>query len=145
MLRGGEVVSVDEKGRMKIPARFIERFRAARADAGIFTTSLDGKRILIYPLAVWEGIESRIAQLPATDESAEAFAEAVNYYGRESQIDAQGRILLHPLLRQHAGVNGSVHVSWSRDHLEVVDHERLAAAPPAVSREHRARLTDLGI
>lgn len=146
MLRGGEVVSVDEKGRMKIPARFLERFKAVEGDAArILTTSIDGKTIWVYPLPAWEELEARLVGKAATDEAVESFSQAVNYWGRESQLDAQGRVLIHPLLREHAGINGSVHVSWSRDHLEVVDHAALAANPPKVSREHRARLTELGI
>ncbi|MFN7964750.1 MAG: division/cell wall cluster transcriptional repressor MraZ [Acidobacteriota bacterium] len=146
MLRGGEVVTVDEKGRMKIPARFLDRFKAVSADdSRIMTTSLDGKTIWVFPLPAWEELESRLVGLASTDEAVESFAQTVNYWGRESQLDAQGRVLIHPLLRESAGVNGSVHVSWSRNHLEIVDHAKLAANPPTVSREHRARLTDLGI
>lgn len=147
MLRGGEVVSVDDKGRMKIPARFVDLMRQASAgdDRRVFITSLDGSTVRVYPLRAWEAIEARLQTVAPTDEDAELFARTVNYWGRESQIDAAGRVLLPSLLRTHAKIDGEVHVAWSSDHLEVLDHVALAKSPPVVSREVRARLKGLGL
>ena len=47
------------------------------------------------------------------------FRNAVNYFGQSALMDSQGRILIHPLLRDRAGTRGEVAVLGLHDHLEV--------------------------
>ena len=44
---------------------------------------------------------------------------AMNYYGLTATMDAQGRVLIHPLLRECAHISGEVAVIGRKDHLEV--------------------------
>ena len=44
---------------------------------------------------------------------------AFNYYGQAATMDAQGRLLVHPLLRECAQIQGEVAVIGQLDYLEV--------------------------
>jgi len=132
MLRGNSLAKIDEKGRLKLPAAF----RAAlepKFGTEYFVTSLRGDSVRIYPMDVWLRVEERLARASSLNPSVIRFKNAVNYFGQSSPMDAQGRILVHPLLRERANVRGEVVVLGQQDFLEVwnrsVFEEQLKADP----------------
>ena len=90
-----------------------------------FITSVRGSSVHIYPVQVWEEIEAALAALPKTDQVKQRFLERTSYYGQEAKLDAQGRVVIPPILRTSAQMTGDVVVSARLDHLEVWNHERL--------------------
>jgi len=48
----------------------------------------------------------------------------VSYFGQQTRLDVQGRLLVPQILRESAGMNGDVVVSAQLDHLVVWNHER---------------------
>ena len=124
MLRGSYSARIDDKGRLKIP----NAFRALVEDqhgASLYVTSLNGDSVRIYPMAVWMGIEQRLAKMPSTNPARNRFLDRVNYYGQVSEFDVQGRVLIPSRLRDSAAMSGDVDVLGQVDHLEVWNHERL--------------------
>ena len=91
----------------------------------MFITSVLGDSVQIYPLSVWEELEDRLAALPSTDRVKRRYLERVSYYGQQTKMDAQGRIVLPPILRESAAMEGDVVVSTRLDHLEVWNRKRL--------------------
>ncbi|HKS27133.1 MAG TPA: hypothetical protein VJS44_04910, partial [Pyrinomonadaceae bacterium] len=83
---------------MKIPTPF-RRLMEERHGRGVYVTSLTGENVRIYPLPEWEAIEKRLALLPSMDPARRKFLDRTNYYGQQSEMDTQGRVLVHPLLR----------------------------------------------
>ncbi|HEX9799981.1 MAG TPA: division/cell wall cluster transcriptional repressor MraZ [Thermoanaerobaculia bacterium] len=124
MFRGSRVATIDDKGRLKVPTEF-RRLLEERYGAEFFATSVRGDKALVYPLPVWEEIEARLAAMPSTDPTRQRFLERVNYFGAQVSLDAQGRLLLPPILRERAAMTGEVVVSAHIDHLEVWNRERL--------------------
>lgn len=118
MLRGNALAKVDEKGRLKLPKSF-RNVIEPEYGTEFFVTSHGGGSIQVYPMAVWEEIELRLAQAPSFNPSVMRFKNLVNYYGQSVAMDSQGRILLHPLVRDRAEVDGEVAVLGLHDHLEV--------------------------
>ena len=55
------------------------------------------------------------------------FLDRVNYYGLEGELDGQGRVVISPLLREHAAIVGDVSVIGRINHLEVWNVERFNA------------------
>ena len=102
MLRGNYTARIDSKGRLKIPTPF-RRLIEERHGSGVYVTSLTGENVRIYPLPEWEAIEQRLALLPSMDPARRKFLDRTNYYGQQAAVDAQGRVLIHPLLRKSAG------------------------------------------
>lgn len=146
MLRGHATAKVDEKGRLKIPSEFLDRIlEFCGPSRGVFVTSRDGQFVLVYPLPVWEEHERKLQAAPSTDPSVETYLRTVSYWGKETSIDANGRILLHPLLRAAVGVSGTASVFGKQRYLEICDHEKFRIQPPTVSRDDMAQLAQYGI
>jgi len=124
MFRGSAAAKIDDKGRLKIPTEF-RRVLEERYGPDLFITSVLGDSTLIYPLRVWEEIEEKLARLPSTDRTKRKFLERVSYYGQQSQMDKQGRVVIPIILRDSAAMTGEVVVSARLDHLEVWNHDRL--------------------
>lgn len=122
MFRGSMAAKIDDKGRLKVPQTF-RRVLEESWGADVFTTSVLGESALIYPLPVWEGVEARLAELPATDRVKQRYLARVSYYGQQGRLDAQGRVVLPPILRQAADIDGEVVVCGALDHLEVWSHQ----------------------
>jgi len=146
MLRGSSQTKIDDKGRLKIPTDF-RRVIEERHGPDLFVTSIHGDSALVYPLPVWEEIEQRLRGVPSTDRAKERYLARVNYYGQQVSLDGQGRVLLPPILRESASMNGDVVVSGQLDHLVVWNHERFLkrlADEPLTDEDFRA-LTQYGI
>ncbi|HEX8423057.1 MAG TPA: division/cell wall cluster transcriptional repressor MraZ [Pyrinomonadaceae bacterium] len=146
MLRGNYTARLDAKGRLKVPTHFRRHIQESHG-AEVYVTSLTGESVRIYPLAEWEGIEQRLALLPSMDPARRKFLDRTNYYGQQTAIDGQGRILIHPLLRKSAGVMGDVAVLGYLNYLEVWELERfqqrLLSDP--YTEEDEAAIARLGI
>ena len=123
MLRGNALAKIDDKGRLKVPAAF-RAVLEPKFGNEYFVTSLRGDSIRIYPLDTWMEIERRLSRTSSLNPAVIKFKNAVNYYGSSASMDAQGRILLHPLVRDRAGVSeGDVAVLGQQDFLEVWNRE----------------------
>jgi MraZ protein len=118
MLRGSQTTRIDEKGRLKIPAGF-RRHIEEQFGSGVYITSLDGMSALVYPMKVWEEIEAKLAGVPDSEPAKEKFLDLTSYYGLEGEIDGQGRILIHPRLRDSARITGEVDVTGKQKILQI--------------------------
>ena len=124
MFRGSAPTRIDDKGRLKVPTGF-RRMLEERFGREVFITSVLGDSVLLYPLPVWEEIEHRLAALPSTDRIKQRYLERVSYFGQQAQLDGQGRVVIPPILRERASMEGEVVVSGRLDHLEIWNHDRL--------------------
>jgi MraZ protein len=102
----------------------------------VFVTSLTGDSVRIYPMPVWQAIEAKLAAVPSSHPSRAKFLDRVNYFGQVSELDGQGRVLIHQRLRDSASMTGEVDVFGQYDHLEIWNHERF------VSKLQREPFTD---
>ena len=123
MLRGSTIATIDDKGRLKVPTDF-RRLLEERYGPEFFVTSVTGEKALVYPLPVWEEVEGRLAQRPATDPVRQRFLERVSYFGAQLKLDGQGRLLMPAILRDRAAMAGEVVVTGQLDHLEIWNRER---------------------
>lgn len=146
MFRGSSPAKIDDKGRLKIPTDF-RRFLEDRYGPDLFVTSVIGDSALLYPLQVWEEVEARLGAVPSSDPVKKRFLERVNYFGQQSQLDVQGRLLIPQILRESAGMNGDVVVTGQLDHLVVWNRDRFVARldeQPFTEDDYRA-LSSYGI
>ena len=146
MLRGNALAKVDDKGRLKLPAAFRTTIEPKYGNE-FFVTSLRGDSVRLYPMQVWSQIEERLARVSSLNPSVMRLKDAVNYYGQCATMDGQGRILIHPLLREKAGVNSDVAVLGQQDYLAVWNREafeRQLGSDP-LTDEDLAVLAELGI
>ncbi len=126
MLRGNHAARIDDKGRLKIPNAFRTLIEGQHG-AEVFVTSLSGEYVRIYPMPVWLAHEEKLARVPSTHPARLKYFDRVNYYGQVADIDAQGRVVIHPRLRETAGMTGEVDVFGQYEWLDVWNHERFTA------------------
>ena len=135
MLRGNYAAKIDDKGRLKIPNAFralVEKTHGSE----LFVTSLTGESVRVYPMPVWLALEEKLSRAPSTHPARIKYLDRVNYFGQTSEIDAQGRVVIHQRLRETASMSGEVDVFGLVDHLDVWNHERF------VSKMQRDPYTD---
>jgi MraZ protein len=145
MLRGNHLATVDEKGRVKIPAAFLESLR--ELGNRFFVTSENGDYVRIYPMKFWNEIEEKLAKLSSHNRTKQKFLMRANYYGQAVELDGQGRILIQPILREAAQMKGDVDVLGYLNYLEVWNHarflEKMNSSP--ITDDDLKTLADLGI
>jgi MraZ protein len=145
MLRGNIPAKVDEKGRLKIPAAFLEELKGYGDQ--FYVTSETGETARIYPMKVWEEIEAKLSRLSSHNRTKEKFLTWTNYYGQVVEIDGQGRVLIPTVLREAALMKGDVDVNGNLTYLEVRNHARSLEnlKKSQLTEEDWKTLDDLGI
>jgi MraZ protein len=147
MLRGNYTARIDEKGRLKIPTHFRRKIEEKYGSAAVYVTSLTGESVQIFPLREWEIIEQKLSLLPTAERARAIYVTGTSFHGQESEIDNQGRVLIHPLLRKKAAAYGDVAVLGYLTYLDVWNMERIERfmADNPFTEDHAAVLARLGI
>ncbi len=146
MLWGSCPAKIDDKFRLKIPAKF-RRDLPETEDDIYFVTSDDGKCAQIYPIPVWEQIAQKLQTAPRMVPAKLKLLKFTSYYGMLSQMDPQGRILIPQTLREDAQISGDVIVMAKNDHLEVWNNEiiRQSMREEPLTDVDREKLAEQGI
>ncbi len=105
MLIGSGIVRIDDGGRIKIPSEFAKSI-IENYGTELYITSIQGHNALIYPLGEWRKTLDRVSAAPSMDPGIRKFVYVTGYYGKQSALDSKERILIHPLLRERARLNG---------------------------------------
>jgi MraZ protein len=105
MFAGSHQLSIDDKGRLAIPARF----RAQLDGANVFITRAHKPCLEIYPAAEFHRLAEQIENLDDR-RHADLLKEIFVGHAVETDVDKQGRVLLPQLLRKYAGLDGTVMV-----------------------------------
>ncbi|HEY71841.1 MAG: cell division/cell wall cluster transcriptional repressor MraZ [Chloroflexi bacterium] len=114
MFLGEFVHTIDEKGRLTVPAKF----RDGLATGLVVTRGID-RCLAIYSVDEWEQMAEKVSALPMTDRSARAFRRLVFAGASDAVPDKQGRVLIPPNLREYAGLDGEVIVTGLYTYIEV--------------------------
>jgi MraZ protein len=144
-LRGNCPAKVDEKGRLKIPAVFLDALKEYGSQ--FYITSSTGESARIYPMKVWSGIEDKLEKVSSQNRAKRKFLMRTSYFGQTVEMDGQGRVLLPAVLREAAKMKGEVDVFGNLDYLEVMNHARVLEDlknSPFTEDDYKA-LEDLGI
>jgi len=106
--------TVDDKGRIAVPARF----RAQLAGGAMVSRWIDGC-LAIHDRPGWDALETRVASLPLTDPAARLFQRQIFAGAFEAELDRQGRVLVPAYLRDEIGLKADAIVAGIRDHAEI--------------------------
>ncbi len=101
-------MSLDAKGRIVRPARYRERLPEICASQLVVTIDTDQPCLLIYPLPEWESIEEKIEALPSFNPTTRRIQRLLIGHATEVEVDANGRVLLPPPLRDYARLGKKV-------------------------------------
>ena len=145
MLRGNSPAKVDEKGRVKIPATFLDSLK--ESGDRFYVTSTNGEFARVYPMSVWTGIEDKLSKLSSHNKTKQKFLMHTNYFGQVVELDAQGRLLIPSVLREAAQMKGDVDVLGNLTYLDIWNHvkylESMKQSP--ITDDDEKVLDELGI
>lgn len=106
--------TIDDKGRLIIPARF----REGLGERFVATKGLDNS-LFVYPMHEWQALEQKLRQLPFTKADARAFVRFFFSGATECELDKQGRILVPPPLREYGQIKRDVVIIGVSSRVEV--------------------------
>lgn len=104
MFQGSTQLSVDNKGRLAIPARYRDLLLAHCAGSLVLTVDADGC-LLIYPEPEWRPILEKLNKLSSFNPKSRALQRLLVGNAAEVVMDGAGRVLIPPTLRSYAGLD----------------------------------------
>lgn len=110
--------SIDDKGRVTVPAKF-----RGRLAAGLVVTKGIDPCLWLYPVDTWAALAEEVSALPITDPKAREFQRQMFGGASDAVPDKQGRVLLPPYLRQYANLDKQAVVVGLYDHCEIWNSE----------------------
>lgn len=137
--------TLDEKGRLAIPARFREILKK-RGDSSLVVTNLSSC-LVAFARDDWQKIKEKAVSLPLFDSASNTYIRYFISGAIECPLK-QGRILISPDLRELAGLKREVVLVGHLTRFEIWDKvrwdeefEKVKETFPGISQS----LTDLGI
>jgi MraZ protein len=122
MFQGASALNLDTKGRLAIPAR--HRDALAVAGEGHLVLSAHPHRCLIlYPRPAWEPIRAKIMAAPSLEKQSAQLQRLLVGFAEDQVIDAAGRILVSPVLREFAALERQVMLVGQGTHFEIWNAE----------------------
>jgi len=135
--------TIDDKGRLTIPAKFRDELESGV----VITRGLDGC-LWAYGRSEWETLAEKIAQMPTTNPAARNFARFMFSGAFDSIPDRQGRIIVPQNLRSYADIQNETIIIGVMNRLEIWNPAKWSEVMNAVEEEPEAivaQLQDLGI
>lgn len=111
--------SLDEKGRVIVPAKYREQL----GEHFVLTKGLD-ECLFIYPMTEWTLFEQKLKELPLTNMNARKFVRFFLSGAMECSPDKQGRILIPNALRVYSGIEKDIVFIGMSNHIEVWSKEK---------------------
>jgi MraZ protein len=135
--------TIDDKGRLTIPAKFRDELESGV----VITRGLDGC-LWAFGRSEWEALAEKISKLPTTNEAARNFSRFMFSSAFDSIPDRQGRILLPQNLREYAGIQNETVIIGVMNKLEIWHPAKWTEVVTTVEQDTEAivaQLQDLGI
>lgn len=108
MFRGINVVTIDPKGRLALPARYRDILTNQHEGALVLTIDTEEKCLLLYPQAAWRLIEEKLQSLPSFNPIARRVQRLLIGHATDLELDKNGRFLVPPALRTYAELDKHV-------------------------------------
>jgi len=132
--------SLDEKGRLTIPARF----RARLGDHFVLTIAPPEPCLAMYPEATWQEFCAKLEAAPRKDAQYRTFVRHLFANTEEVSLDSQGRVLVPQALRDLARLQRDAVLVGALTRVEVWPAggwRKASAAPDGMSD----LMTELGL
>lgn len=107
--------TVDEKGRLTVPARF----RDLLATEGAYLTQGFDQNLNVYPIPIFERISTRINRQSMTDPSSRVLRRLMFSNAELVVMDKAGRILIPPFLRDEVNLDSEAVIVGMGDYFEI--------------------------
>jgi len=121
MFRGIHLLSIDAKGRIKIPTRHQNKIAKVCSGQMVLSIHPDDSCLLLYTLSDWQNLERKVAKLPSLNVHTKRLARKLIGHANECDLDKIGRILIPISHRKHANLNKKVILSGQGHNFEIWD------------------------
>jgi len=118
MFQGAAALNLDVKGRMAVPSRHREAL-SEPAGGHLVLTAHPHRCLLLYPAPAWEPIRAKILAAPSLETQSAMLRRLLVGFAVDAEMDAAGRLLLPPELRQYAGLEKAVWLVGQGSHFEI--------------------------
>lgn len=125
--------TLDEKGRVAIPARF----REGLGRGFVLTRGFD-LCLQAFPFPIWEQLSARVSALPIVAAEARNMRRILFAHAAEVEIDRQGRVLIPHNLREYAGLTEQVVIAGMNTYFELWSAERWRALQASLAENGAA-------
>ncbi|EPD6702168.1 division/cell wall cluster transcriptional repressor MraZ [Cronobacter dublinensis] len=123
MFHGATLVTLDSKGRLSVPTRYRDLLNDASSGQMVCTIDIHHPCLLLYTLPEWVIIEQKLSRLSSMNPAERRVQRLLLGHASECQMDSAGRLLLAPVLRQHAGLTKQVMLVGQFNKFELWDEE----------------------
>lgn len=117
VFQGASALAMDAKGRFAMPTRHREALGALCAGQLTLTKNPSGC-LMVFPRPTWEEFRAKVMTLPM---SAAGWRRIFLGNAMDVEIDAAGRVLVSPELREAAGIAKDVMLLGLGNHFELWD------------------------
>lgn len=127
MFRGLTAINIDSKGRMVIPTRYRDALlndNEANSSPIVVTIDPEFSCLLLYPMKEWETIETKLQGLSSFNHVSRRIQRLLLGHATELELDANGRILVPPLLRDYADLKKEVVLVGQGKKFEIWDETK---------------------
>jgi MraZ protein len=139
VFRGTSNLTLDNKGRLVIPARHRDPLLEHCGGHLVITAHAD-RCLLLYPLAEWEVIQQKLDSLSNLDRRVRDLQRRLIGYAVDTDMDSAGRVLVAPELRRYARLEREVALVgqgkklelWNRAAWEERNEPAIEVAPEGV-------------
>lgn len=119
MFRGIASVTMDSRGRMALPTRFREEAEQRTENHLVATIDNNEQCLLLYSLGDWEEVQRRLEALSNIGTSARLLQRLLIGHATDVEMDAQGRVLIPPLLREYGELEKKIVLMGQTNKLEI--------------------------
>lgn len=121
MFRGANPITMDDKGRIAIPARYRDELLEDSNGQIVCTIDIYSPCLLLYPMAEWEQVEKRLRGLRDNNPSERRYKRLMLGNAVDNEIDKNGRFNISPNLRAHAGLTKQLMLVGQLNKFEIWD------------------------
>jgi MraZ protein len=116
--KGSYPYSVDDKGRINLPAKLRKSLSAEANETFVITRGYE-QCLSVYPLDEWNKLEEAIRHLSPTDPQHRFFTRKLLEKATESSLDGQSRITVPKELLQFAAIENEVLIVGVMERIEL--------------------------
>lgn len=114
---------MDPKGRMAIPTRIRDALVESCGGRLVVTAHTEDRCLLVYPEPEWLALLPQIEALPSFNKASQRVKRILIGYATPLEIDASGRVLVPPTLREYANLDKKIMLVGQGKKLELWSEE----------------------
>ena len=131
--------TIDEKGRLAVPAKFRIDFK----NGAVVTRGLDNC-LFLFTKSSWNELANKLSNLPISQSKSRAFARLMLAGAMDVKLDKQGRIMLPDYLRKYGTLSKKNVIAGVFNRLEIWNEKTWNIYKQSVEKESTQIANELG-